>query len=269
MPVKIIFLLLINIAAYGQPKSTSIMNNTYFMNEYWSWSEGPYFKNYYLSDKGTFSYNNGYSGGIYSGVTFEGKYTFSPSKKEIKLHVKNEVKGKIKIPALDKQMPDKIAVKSLSDRTVTISFGKDSLNIIKMNRLVGVTTDQYWHQGSTSSHNVIRFTLFGQATIVQETDVRRVYVCSYHINGNLLLLEVSNMITGNDADEKQTKFFTPSIKTFLKVQIGKKIIKMEKADLHKIIDGTRNWKLHNMKFHLENNDSGDDITEYEEYNRVR
>lgn len=260
-------MLLINITAYGQSKSTGAMNNTYFFNEHWSWSKGPHFKNYYFGDNGRFIYNNGYSGGIYSVNSSEGKYTYDPLRKEIRLHIEREVSGKI--TSLIEPTSDKIELKNLNDTTVTVSLRNDSSKVIKMDRKVGVTTDQYWYKGSNSSHDAIHFTLFGQTKIVQESGTRRVYVCNYHIIGGFLFLEIISTTIGEGHNEKQTKLFAPTIKTFLKVHFDKEHVKIEKVDLSKIMDGTRNWNFHNMEFHIENSALTENTPEWDEYNRVR
>lgn len=260
-------MLLINITAYGQSTTTGAMNSTYFFNEYWHWSKGPHFKNYYFADNGSFIHSNGYSGGIYSVNSSEGKYTYDPLRKEIRLHIDKEVIGKI--TSLTEPTSDKIELKDLNDTTVTVSLGNDSSKLIKMERIVGVTTDQYWYKGSDSSHDAIRFTLFGQAEIVQEINSRSVYVCNYHISGDFLFLEIKSETTGEGYNEKKTQLFAPAIKTFLKVRFDKELVAIEKVDLNKIMDGTRNWNFHNMEFHIENNALMGNITEWDEYSRVR
>lgn len=260
-------MLLINITAYGQSKSTGVLNDTYFFNEYWSWSKGPYFKNYYFADNGRFIHGNGYSGGIYTANSSEGRYTYDPVRKEIRLHIDKEVSGKI--TSLIEPTSDKIELKNLNDTTVTVSLENDSSKVITMDRKVGVTTDQHWYKGSNSSHDAIHFTLFGQAKIVQESDTRREYICNYHISGDLLLLEIISITAVEGSNEKQTKLFTPTVKTFLKVRFEKEHVAIEKVDLDKIMDGARTWNFHNMEFHIENNAPRGNITEWDQYNRVR
>lgn len=258
---------LISINAYGQSKSTGAMKHTYFSNEYWYWSKGPYFKNYYFGNDGRFIYSNGYSGGIYAVNSSEGKYTYDSLSKEIRLQTDKEVSGKI--TALTEPTSNKIELKNLNDTTLTVSFGNDSSKLITMSRRVGVTTDQYWYKDTNSSHDAIRFTLFGQAEIVQETDIRRAYVCNYHISSDILFLEIISTTTGEGHHGKQTKLFTPTIKTFLKVRFDKEQVTVEKVELAKIMDGKRNWNFQDMEFHIENMALTKAVAEWDEYNRVR
>ncbi|MNK04073.1 hypothetical protein D3C87_219290 [compost metagenome] len=260
------FMFLLNIVAYGQTKNTFVMKNNSLFNEFWSWSKGPLFKNYYFADDGSFIHSNGYSGGIWSINSSEGTYTYDPSIKEIRLHVKKKYSSGITV--IKEETPTKLVLKDLNDTSVTVSFGKASLNVIEMGRTVGLTTDQYWYKDPNSSHDLIQFTSFGQATIVQETDIRRTYICSYHIHGNLLLLDIRSITTEEDAKGKQTKIFTPATKTFLKVHIDKDLVRVEKADLNKIIDGTRNWEFRNQEFHITHMALTENATEWEEFNRV-
>ncbi|MDR2272830.1 MAG: hypothetical protein LBF27_18110 [Sphingobacterium sp.] len=51
-----------------------------------------------------------------------------------------------------------LSIVELNDTTAIVA---DSTNLLTMRRVVGITTDQYWYEGSTSSVNSIHFTQFG------------------------------------------------------------------------------------------------------------
>lgn len=257
---------LLNMVAYGQMKNTFEMKNSFLFNEFWSWSKGPLFKNFYFADDGSFVYNNGYSGAIWSVNTSEGTYTYDPYIKEIRLRVNKKYSSGLTVSK--EETPSKLTLKDFNDTRVAVLFGNDRLNVIEMGRTVGLTTDQYWFKGPNSSHDLIQFTTFGQATIIQETDVKRTYFCHYHIYDHLLLLEINSMTTEEDGKEKKIKTFAPASKTFLKIDIHKELVRVEKMDLTKVIDGTRNWQFRNQKFHIENMVLTENEILLEEFNRV-
>lgn len=237
-------------------------------NEYWSKSKGSpisvNFENYFFSENGTFIHTHGYSGGMYYETNCRGTYEYNPLKKKIKLHrIMCDKKGFSNV----NQTPSKISITGLTDTTITLSINKNGSDYV-MDRLFALTTDQYWYKGSNSSHSSIHFTLFGQATVIQETDIRCEYVCSYNIIENYLFLAIRSITTGENNNEKQTKLFTPEIRTYLKINIDKDSVSVENIDLSKIIDGKRNWVFKNMEYQIENTDPNKNKTEYDKYTRV-
>lgn len=260
-----------NSIAHSQTKKIGANNisKNVFQNEYWSKFTGNItsvnFEHYFFTENGTFVHTYGYSGGMYYETNCRGTYEYNPLKKKIKLLKikcdKKEISGHIN------QIPSTILIKELTDTTITISTNKNGSDYI-MGRLFAMTTDQYWYKGSNSSHNSIHFTEFGQATVIQETDMRREYVCSYHIIENYLFLEVRSMTTIDANNERKTKLFTPEIQTYLKINIEKDNVGLENIDLNKIIDGKRNWKFKNLEYQIENTDPNENKTEYDKYTRV-
>lgn len=235
-------------------------------NEFWFRSTGNpasvFFYEYFFADDGTFLYTYGYSGGMYYKTDCKGQYQYNPLKKEIKLlNSKCDKKGL----SLTKQTPTTISIKEMSDNKVTFYDEKNKSEEV-MRRLVGMTTDQYWYKGPNSSHNSINFERFGQAAIVQESDIRREYGCTYNIVGDYLFLEVRGVTTGEKSNERKTQLFTPEIKTYLKIKIERDSVRLENIDLYKIMDGKRNWTFKNMEYLIEK--SVDNKTEYDKYTRV-
>lgn len=257
-----------NSIAQGQTGKNGVNNSNknVLYNEYWSISTGGpasvNFEHYFFNKNGTFVYTYGFSGGMYSETKCKGTYKYDPLKNEIKL-VRD--KGFLK----ETRTPNKIFIKDINDSTVTISIKKSGSDYITtMDRTVGMTTDQYWYKGPNSSHSSIHFTLFGQATIVQETDIKRSYVCSYHIVEDCLFLEIRSMTSRAKNNEQQTKLFTPEIKTFIKINIDKETVGLENIELYKIIDGKRNWTFKDMAFQIENKVLTENISDWIKYTRV-
>lgn len=274
----LISILLITVVCFSQTKSNTknnvMQNNRFSKNEYWSSESGPNFEYYYFDKDGKFIHAYGYSGGIFYSTTVTGVYTYNAVSKEItikdfKIYQDPMAAGRNKKPE-----PKKILVKDINNTAVTIIPGSvngsynSNMDTKIMSRTVGTTTDQYWYKGWNSSHNSISFRLSGQATIVQETNLRREYTCDYHIDGDYLFLEIKSVTIGNSNDDKPTKVFTPAIKTFLKVHIDKESVAVEQVDLNKIMDGKRNWEFKNMEFHIKNDSLNKITTARDEYHRV-
>lgn len=262
--------LLTNKTAISQTNKISVdsSNKNTFFNEYWSKSTGNlgsvFFDNYYFDENGTFIHTYGYSGGMYYVTNCKGIYKYNPAKNEIKLFRIKCDKEKL---SKARQTPSKIVIKELADTAVTLVDPKNGSDFI-MHRSYAMTTDQYWYKGSNSSHNSIHFTRFGQAIIVQETDIRREYVCNYHILNNYLFLEMKSMTTGEHYSEKQTTPFTPEIKTYIKINIEKDSVYLENIDLNETINGNRNWIFQNMEYLIEATNNSKSNTEYDVYTRV-
>lgn len=271
------FVLLVNKVGLTQTKNMTKVHDKadqhFFLNEYWSFTDLPggcvNFENFYFAKDGTFIHTYGYSGGIYYAYHNKGVYRYNAAKKEILLHVTEHDEGKKgAIKGTTKPTPKKIVVTEINDTSVTAILGAESSHTLNMVRTVGTTTDQYWYKGPNSSHDALDFTLSGQITIVQENDSRREYKGNYHISEEFLYLEINSMAIGERNDEKQTKLFTPSIKTFLKLHIDNKTVAIEKVNLNDIIDGKRNWEFKGTKFHIVSIASANNVAEWDEYNRV-
>ena len=137
-------------------------------------------------------------------------------------------------------------------------------------RFVGVTSDQYWYEGTHSSNNSIHFTKFGQAEIVQVMDSRDKYVCEYHLIDGFLLLEIKSMTTHYQNVKEHTTTFSPALKTFLRVRIEENVVYVEHVDLKTLLNNKREWAFENNAFHiLQSAIQEDEAIPFDEYHRIK
>ena len=265
---------MISTISCGQDKKylsvNPIDNENFFYNEFWYFSEGLpaaiNFEEYFFAKDGLFTYCRGYSGGMYWKKEGSGTYTYNPTEKIIHLKTLSGISA-----------PEQIAIEKITDTNIVFKgnpiLANEDTSLLKLprkifhnynSRVVGVTTDQYWYKGESSSFDCFRFPLFGQAKIKQEHDHIYEYVCEYHIVEDILFLEIKSI----KIDNKETKLFTPNIKTFVKVRVKDSTVLVEKIDIDKILDGTRNWIFKDMEFHIDNPYLIGESVKWDEYNRV-
>ncbi|WP_300674592.1 hypothetical protein [Soonwooa sp.] len=268
--VLLLIILLIGGSVFSQMK-VAIPDNgkNVLFNEFWSKSTGNpasvYFYQYFFGEDGRFRYSYGYSGGRYYKTDCDGNYQYNPLKKEIKLHnFKCDKKG-VTLESLGKQSPSVISIEELTDNKVVFYDEKNKSTEV-MGRLIGMTTDYTWYKSPNSSDNSIRFDIFGQGSIAQESDIRRQYGFTYNIVGNYLFLEVGG-VTMEENNERKGRFYEPKIRTYLKINIKKASVDVENIDLYKILDGQRNWTFKNMEFQIEKTPPNNNKTKYVQYTR--
>jgi len=266
-----ILFLFITTCVPAQQKNTSIsMNadtNKKLFNEYWSTSSGPWFENYFFYETGEFVYVHGYSGGIFTAFNRTGTYTYDPINKWIKLHTVRESQPQIELGVLKKKIfKATLSILELNDTTAIVA---DSTNLLTMRRVVGITTDQYWYEGPTSSVNSIHFTQFGQVTIKQEYPNPKEYVCDYHLWNNKLLLVIKS-ISRIEQSKKITELLKIPIRTFLKFRHYKDdSVEVEHFDLAGPLVKIRNWEFTNGEFIISSISTAEIFSTFDLYHRVK
>ena len=175
MKTKIIlfsFMCMISTISCGQDKKylsvNPIDNENFFYNEFWYFSEGlPVainFEEYFFAKDGLFTYCRGYSGGMYWKKEGSGTYTYNPTEKIIHLKTLSGISA-----------PEQITIEKITDTNIVFKgnpiLANEDTSLLKLprkifhnynSRVVGVTTDQYWYKGESSSFDCFRFQRVGE-----------------------------------------------------------------------------------------------------------
>ena len=233
-------------------------------NEYWSFSTGTpwasFFTNYCFYEDGTFSYQNGYSGGAYYVDYVFGNYYYNDTDKIIMLEIIKSTISPIQI--FEHKTPSKIAILEITDDIVKIV--KNDNTIITMNRKIGITSDQYWFKGWHSSGDCFSFSSDGRAEI-RLNNIE--YFGEYSIIDNFLYFEItSKKNRENYYIPGEIEVFDIIKRIFIRINILEEIVMIEKVDIEEIIDGTRDWEYKDGKYCIKNKIPEKEIL-WEEYNR--
>ncbi|MCL2682182.1 MAG: hypothetical protein FWE63_01695 [Bacteroidales bacterium] len=156
-------------------------------NEYWSkpWEPRPtaHFSNFYFFEDGTFAHEFGYSGGVYRVSHVFGKYKYSSEEKKIMLEIEGSHLAKFE--NFD-NTPSTIKIIEITDNSITFTEDNNT-DKITMSRRIGITSESYWFEGETSSHNKFSFQRNGYCQI-RQNEIN--YTCVYWLVGGILYLEV-------------------------------------------------------------------------------